>query len=100
MATITYREPIESGRQLKPGEAEWVHLGQSDEFLDGAISVTAIPYRGTDGPAHVMRVENINITCIEHGEGQASTFHAGCSVVNNGQTTIDQWRVVVGVIRA
>lgn len=100
MATITYRQPVKGKRTLKPGEAEWVQLGQSNDFLDGAIAVTATPYHGIGGTTHVMRVENINITCIEQGSGQASTFHAGCSVVNNGKTTIDQWGVAVGVIKA
>ena len=99
MAKITYMGPIQGKSVLKPGEAEWVQLGQSNEFLDGAIAVTATPHSGTGGTAHVLKVENVNVTCISQGAGQFTSFHAGCSVVNNGKTTIDSWVVAVGVIK-
>lgn len=99
MAKITYMGPIQGESVLKPGEAEWVQLGESTEFMDGAIAVTATAHNGIGGTAHVLKVENINTTCISRGAGQFASFHAGCNVVNNGETTIDSWVVAVAVIK-
>ena len=101
MAKVTYRKTQGSG-VLKPGEEKWVQLGESDEFRDGAIAVTAIPHHGTAGTQHVLRVDNINITMTETHQGDITltSYNAGCSVKNNGKTTIDNWEVVVGVINA
>ncbi|HEX6782854.1 MAG TPA: hypothetical protein VF125_12635 [Solirubrobacterales bacterium] len=47
-----------------------------------------------------MRVDNVNVTEKEENKGDITytSYHAGCSVKNNGQTTIVNWEVVVGVI--
>jgi len=100
MAIVTTKPLIRREKVLKPGEAEWVQLGESKEFEDAAVIVTATPYGGTDGYTHVLKVENVNITCIDRPDTIPATFHAGCNVVNNGKTTINYWAVRVAIIKA
>jgi hypothetical protein len=100
MATVKYRTPIQGPQTLGPGESAWVDLGESDDFGDGAIAVTATPIIGRDGDTHVLKVENLNITLVQTNKGDITynSYYAGCSVMNNGQTTITTWSVRVGVI--
>ena len=84
-----------------PGESKWVDFGEAEGFAHCALSVSATPHEGADGgDTHVLKVDNVNITGVESTQGDLSfmTYFAGCNVTNNGQTTITNYSVLVGVI--
>ena len=85
---------------LAPGQAHWTQLGSTDLYATGAVVVTAAPHVGHGGDLHVLKVENVNITRVmkDQGGGIPVGYHAGCNVVNNGKTTIEEWSISVGVI--
>ncbi len=99
MAKVLHWE-FEQKAPLGPGKSVWVQLGASDEYGAGALAITAIPYQGNGGEADVLKVENVNVTRTQKNQGDIPqiAFHAGCSVMNNGKTTVGKWSVVVGVI--
>jgi hypothetical protein len=88
--------------ELVPGQAIWVSLGSSDYYRTGALAITAIPHQGRGGEMDVLKVENINITRTQKKQGTSDIpeigYHAGCSIKNNGKTTVYSWAVMVGVI--
>jgi len=91
---------------LQPGQSYWLDLGESEGFEHCALSITATPRKGYPfgpGTAHVMKVDNVNVTAFETripgSELTSAKYQAGCNVTNNGKTTITEWSVVVGVIR-
>ena|SRR4249920_1181894 len=100
MATVGIMGPFVRQERLAPGQSIWFDPGESDGFKSCALSITATPLEGEGGAIHVMKVENVNITGVIRHDGDIvnETFFAGCSVVNNGQTTITRWQVLVGVI--
>jgi hypothetical protein len=99
LATVTLF-PYHYSSSLGPGEATWLSFGPYDPFGNSALSVTAMPGHGIGGEAHVLKIENINITDLETVEGDISfqSFYAGFSVMNNGGTTITEWTVWLGLI--
>lgn len=105
MATVDYLGPYNKTVNLQPGESFWFSL-ESEAFEHCALSITATPRKGYPfgpGTAHVLRVENVNVTAIETriagSEWTSAEFHAGCNITNNGTTTITEWSIVVAVIR-
>jgi hypothetical protein len=85
---------------LGPHEAKWVDFGEAEGFGNCALSVTASPHDGSGGKTLVLKVDNVNITGVvtRTGDITSVSYHAGCNVTNNGDTTITIWSVTVGVI--
>ena len=100
VATVGVMGPIKSTEPLAPGESKWVDFGEAEGFAHCALSVSATPHEGDGGDTHVLKVDNVNITGVESTQGDLSfmTYFAGCNVTNNGQTTITNYSVLVGVI--
>lgn len=100
MATVGVVGPFARADALGPGQSRWVDLGKHDGYGDSSLAVTAMPGHGHGGTTHVLKVDDVNVTAVESHQGDLQFFdyHAGCNVTNTGQTTIDNWAVVVGVI--
>jgi hypothetical protein len=100
VATIGVMGPFHKSVALEPGQSSWVDFGESDGFGDCALSVTATAHQGNKGTTHVLRVDNVNVTSEDVGKGDIpmKAYNAGCNVTNNGETTITEWSVLVGVI--
>lgn len=106
MAKVGVWGPFESiGGPLAPGEARWVDLGEHDSLERGAaISVTASAYFPHEVGTYVLKVDDVNVSCVTTRPGSTglalteSRFTAGCNVTNTGSTTVEEWRLLVGVI--
>lgn len=83
---------------LAPGGWTWISFGPDPRYENAAVSVTALAVDGTGGPAHVLKVENINTTQLETGALPVFGQYLGFSVTNNGGTTIDGFNVNIGMI--
>ena len=101
MAILGIEGPFRTSTPIAPGQAVWVQLGEREGYGDSAVAVTAVG-TGDRGGTYVLRVEDVAVTTVVTVEGDISSasYSLGCNVRNVGETTVQRWSVIVGVIHS